>query len=369
MSFPLPDSRFLQSARSSRTLASGVALLIASALNAETLTVCTSGPCSFNDIQSAIDSASDDDVIQIAAGTYTPSATLVTRGKKITLVGAVDSNGNPKTVIDGSNLIRVVECWSSEGPDTRFENLVITNGFGSDGYGGGMSNFKSSPTIVNCHFIGNSSADVGGGLLNVLRSAPIIERCTFIGNTAIFAGGVVMNEEESKPIYRDCIFMENQADFGGGVANLKGHGVEAPSFEDCVIENNQATFDGGGVHNDGTNTKFIRSRISMNVAGETGGGIKNKSSVPTLLETVVCGNAPDQIEGSWEDLGGNTVSADCPVQCAADFNDDGRVDGADFGFLLASWGICSGCQTDLNGDGVVSGADLGELLAMWGPCS
>ena len=63
------------------------------------------------------------------------------------------------------------------------------------------------------------------------------------------------------------------------------------------------------------------------------------------------------------------MSADCPVQCAADFNDDGRVDGADFGFLLASWGICSGCQTDLNGDGVVSGADLGELLAMWGPCS
>lgn len=345
MSFPLPDSRFLQSARGSRTLASGVALLIASALNAETLTVCTSGPCSFNDIQSAIDSASDDDVIQIAAGTYTPSATLVTRGKKITLVGSVDSNGNPKTVIDGSNLIRVVECWSSEGPDTRFENLVITNGFGSDGYGGGMSNFKSSPTIVNCHFIGNHSGEnvggIGGGLLNFRRSTPIIERCSFIGNTAEFAGGGVANDEDSPAIYRDCTFTENSAGRGGGIFNFRDSSAE---LNGCTITNNSA-LDG------------------------IGGGIYSNSSSVTLNETTVCGNAPDQIQGSWEDLGGNTVSADCPVQCAADFNDDGRVDGADFGFLLASWGICSGCQTDLNGDGVVSGADLGELLAMWGPCS
>ncbi|MFO0872983.1 MAG: hypothetical protein U0575_03305 [Phycisphaerales bacterium] len=47
----------------------------------------------------------------------------------------------------------------------------------------------------------------------------------------------------------------------------------------------------------------------------------------------------------------------------ADLNNDGVVDGADLGLLLAAWGTTG--PGDLNGDGVVDGADLGELLAWW----
>lgn len=54
--------------------------------------------------------------------------------------------------------------------------------------------------------------------------------------------------------------------------------------------------------------------------------------------------------------------------CQGDFNEDGVVNGADFGSILASWGLCGGCPQDLNGDGVVSGADVGAFLALWGPC-
>ncbi len=54
--------------------------------------------------------------------------------------------------------------------------------------------------------------------------------------------------------------------------------------------------------------------------------------------------------------------------CVGDFNDDGLVDGADFGSLLAAWGECGGCPEDLNGDGFVTGADVGSLLAAWGEC-
>jgi hypothetical protein len=46
----------------------------------------------------------------------------------------------------------------------------------------------------------------------------------------------------------------------------------------------------------------------------------------------------------------------------ADFNQDGVVDGADLGFLLAAWGTPDG---DLNGDGSTDGADLGILLSEW----
>ncbi|MBL9141430.1 MAG: hypothetical protein JNK53_06140 [Phycisphaerae bacterium] len=49
-----------------------------------------------------------------------------------------------------------------------------------------------------------------------------------------------------------------------------------------------------------------------------------------------------------------------------DLNNDGRVDGADLGMLLAGWGA-SGHPADLDGNGTVNGADLGMLLSMWSP--
>ena len=54
--------------------------------------------------------------------------------------------------------------------------------------------------------------------------------------------------------------------------------------------------------------------------------------------------------------------------CFGDINDDGIVNGADFGSLLASWGSCPGCPADLNDDGEVDGADVGLLLSVWGVC-
>jgi len=49
---------------------------------------------------------------------------------------------------------------------------------------------------------------------------------------------------------------------------------------------------------------------------------------------------------------------------AADLNQDGIVDGADLGILLAAWGTSG--PGDLDGSGTVDGADLGVLLAEWG---
>lgn len=57
--------------------------------------------------------------------------------------------------------------------------------------------------------------------------------------------------------------------------------------------------------------------------------------------------------------------------CPGDLNDDGRVDGADLGVLLAYWGPVKspgGEAADLNHDGIVDGEDLTILLGDWGPC-
>ncbi len=52
--------------------------------------------------------------------------------------------------------------------------------------------------------------------------------------------------------------------------------------------------------------------------------------------------------------------------CIADVNDDGTVNGADLGAVLAQWGAAG--SGDLNDSGVVDGLDLAILLAAWGDC-
>jgi hypothetical protein len=61
-----------------------------------------------------------------------------------------------------------------------------------------------------------------------------------------------------------------------------------------------------------------------------------------------------QIQVSCAPIGGG---------CPEDLNNDGSVDGADLGQLLASWGGKAG---DINDDGITNGADLGLLLAAFG---
>ena len=55
-----------------------------------------------------------------------------------------------------------------------------------------------------------------------------------------------------------------------------------------------------------------------------------------------------------------------PIECPADLDENGRVNGADLTLLLSDWGSAS--SSDLDGDGVVSGSDLTLLLAAWGAC-
>jgi hypothetical protein len=74
------------------------------------------------------------------------------------------------------------------------------------------------------------------------------------------------------------------------------------------------------------------------------------------------------LRGERPDANTNGVPDGC--ECIADLNDDGVVQGADLGLMLAAWGsVPAGVAADLNRDGAVDGNDLGLLLAGWGPCA
>ncbi len=112
------------------------------------------------DIQTAIDGANDGDTIQLAAGQYDITTTIDPGGKQVTILGTVDGNGDPTSILDGGNPVggtsgvRVLICQNGETSTTVFENLVVQNGYAS--YGGGMLNNASSPTLTNCTFTNNT---------------------------------------------------------------------------------------------------------------------------------------------------------------------------------------------------------------------
>ena len=97
---------------------------------------------------------------------------------------------------------------------------------------------------------------------------------------------------------------------------------------------------------------------------------------PTYLKSDSCGLAefvnladigfPDN---QWVQIVvANDVCGGGGTPCPGDFNDDGVVDGGDFGTVLAAWGSCPGCPQDLNFDNEVNGADVGLMLSYWGDC-
>lgn len=75
---------------------------------------------------------------------------------------------------------------------------------------------------------------------------------------------------------------------------------------------------------------------------------------------------------AYEDDGSLILTGEVPEErCVGDIDDDGAVDSADLGALLAAWGNCGskgGCSADIDESGKVDAADLGLLVAAWGTC-
>lgn len=290
---------------------------------ADTITVCLDGTCDFTDPAAAAAVAVDGDVIEIAAGTYLLEDSFSIYGPSVEIRGAVDGKGRPATILDGQGLGMVLGAVLLPESTLRIENIVITNGFGE--YGGGMFLRDGACTFENCRIIGNHADIQGGGVFLNGGADVTFVGCEFSGNTA------------AHPTFGSL--------GSGGAAWIAGGVV---TLVDSEISGNSAQIAGGGV--------------GMSSLGEV-----------VLDGSRICGNASGQNSGQLVGAGTVTIvtgcieeSCDCLPTSPADLNQNGIVNGADLGFMLAEWGACDGCIADLNQDGLVNGADLGLLLAAWG---
>ena len=236
----------------------------------------------FISIQDAIDAASNGEEILVFPGTYTSDADEVVDllGKEIWLHSIA---GPEVTIIDGQDQRRGIQCANGETSNTIIEGFTITNGY-SALYGGGMYNNYSSPTLTNCAFENNVSADdggewnytPGGGMYNNY-SSPTLTNCTFTNNSALEAAGGGMYNAYSSPMLTDCAFTGNNADVAGGMCNSDSN----TTLTNCIFNNNTATNAGGGMYNWECSPILIDCSFMNNTATD-GCGMFNWESSPSL---------------------------------------------------------------------------------------
>ena len=120
------------------------------------------------------------------------------------------------------------------------------DGGGMDGDGGGMSNYQSNSSLVNCTFTGNFTQKRGGAMANK-QCDLTVANCIFYGNLADNAGGAIFNQN-SEPTFVNCIFIDNSAGiFGGGIHNCS---ASNETLFNCTFTGNSAGDYGGGISND-----------------------------------------------------------------------------------------------------------------------
>lgn len=203
-------------------------------------------------IQTAVDQASDGDLILVDDGTYVLSTNVsITKGITVKSV-----NGYSASIVDGNNATR---CFYINHPDAVLDGFTIQNGFnvGSSGsaYFGGAVNIANGGTVKNS-FITNNSARDGGGI--AIDDAGLIENCIITGNLAFdggssgWGGGVRLLRGGT--VLGSLIYDNTSQRYGGGI-NI----YIAGTIENCTIVDNTAP-DGAGVRLRGT--AIMRNTIS-----------------------------------------------------------------------------------------------------------
>jgi hypothetical protein len=234
------------------------------------------------DIQSAVDIASDGDTVLVTNGVYdtgarvTPGHSLSNRvvitknilvksvnGPAVTIIkgqgpmgrGAIRCVFINAGVLDGFTLTNGFTFAISDGGDARYDwggggasalyanlqNCILSGN--SATFGGGVD----SGTLTDCTIIGNSASSDGGGAYG-----STLNNCTIIGNSAVHGGGGVsegpgMDADEGT--LTNCLITGNSAGVYGG-------GTYRGTLNNCTVNGNSA-----GVYAGGTDLSALKNCI------------------------------------------------------------------------------------------------------------
>jgi|GEM_PF-1853929 len=303
------------------------------------------------DFQTALDNATDEDSIFVAAGTYYPSkdrfggtttaqeATFFVSTTPVILGGFITGGSplnqrnptlNPTTLSGnlgslGDSSDNAFHVLWFDHLDSTFvlDGFIITEGnangsFADEQAGGAIYNdgsgfgLSSYPQIRNCIFSQNCANTDGGAIYNLATNgtaSPIISNCSFLQNEATNNGGAIynyaLNGNASPRITRSTFSQNRVSNQGGAIANhSEGIGTSNTYIESCFFTGNQAGYGGAIINyvtNGGINTATaINLSLTANQADFGGGAITNwiQNSGTNTSQYINC-SFSQNIAGFW----------------------------------------------------------------------
>ncbi len=376
--------------RSAAAIVSALTILfLPMTTSADIITVTPDSTGDYVNIQTAIDAASDYDIIELTDGVFHgPGNTGVDfSGTALTVRSQSDDPG--LCIIDCRGLGRAFTLESGEGSDCALEGLTVRNGdFGSNPGGAlridGTVVPSASPTIRNCRFV-NNSASHGGAAFIRGSSSVRFEDCLFKRNSSSDHGGA-LRCDHSFAEFTSCEFDSNTAGGYGGSVYCEDYAHLRVT--DCAFTNGRGDR-AGAIHLLNSPCKILASRVSGNQALMDYAGAVFCEVSPCTLEHVVFSRNSSQGQGgvlyfhecsprlSWCTFANNDAGA--PAQGAIFLGHSATrayIDNSILAFTSPGSAIsCNGGQADLscccgfgNQSGNWAGCANGPDLVLEDPC-
>jgi hypothetical protein len=231
-------------------------------------------PGEYQNIQAAVDSAKDGDVIVVADGNYSGEGNRDIHVSDLA-VTIRSANGPETCIIDcggsSSELHRGFRFEGNTYSNPTLEGFRIVNGYHY--YGGGIYSRMTNPTIVNCIICCNKGDSSGGGIMYD-ESSINISNCIISENIAgMEGGGGIASGASANANIRDSMVYRNSSEGGGGGISCIHSSCRVLR---CKIIGNRTEGYGGGIaniHSEPGGIFIDNCLISDNSAGRVGGGI------------------------------------------------------------------------------------------------
>jgi predicted outer membrane repeat protein len=261
-------------------------------------------------LQTAIDEAADDDVLEVRGKCI---GGFVIEVKPLTLVGKA-SPGFPMATLDGDRSMRVLDVLYAT---VTLRKLRIAHGRG-DPEAGGILN-AGTLTLFSTVVTHNRGTQWGGGIDNEGGTLTLRGRSRVIENrTSIGDGGGIYNWLGGEVELRGSSHVSRNLakNVGGGIyGNVRLYGS-------AQVSRNASGNSGGGIYGGGSIELYDSSRVSRNVAGLN----KGSTAVGGGVSGVVTLNDQSRISGNKAWSGGGVCNSES-ASGVITLNDESRVSG------------------------------------------
>jgi hypothetical protein len=260
-------------------------------------------PEDYGSVQAGIDAAFDGDVVCVGPGTYFENIDY--GGVAAQVVGR---GGSGATTLDGGGVDTVVRIENGEGPGTRLQGFVVTNGYGLPAQGGGLNIDEADVTLVDLVVTENSNQQAAFAVVIFHGSAVLVDvevshtgqqgRGLVAFDTTIEASGLRLldNPGGGGSISQSAATLSDVVAIGNGAATNGGGGLlvfanSTVEIDGALFVGNSTTDQGGALDVHESELNVFNGRFLDNSTVLQGGVLFVANSIVTFEHCSMVGNS------------------------------------------------------------------------------